>query len=226
MSQFLEFIKNNYLHAVPIVFIGTLATAIVIERTRALIWIYPMKNIIRFFEKIRDQVMLDRIADALSLCEHYQSKLVAQVVKEALLRVNQPESMILDGLQIAVSEAIQKVQKRTSFLSMMANVSTLLGLLGTVVGLVTSFEAVGSISLQQRSSQLATGISTAMNATLLGLGVAIPCMIAFSFLMNRTNRLNVEIDQSAIRILDILKQRYITAEAEVTQEIHSKSSRA
>ena len=51
-----------------------------------------------------------------------------------------------------------------------------------------------------------------MNATMLGLGVAIPCMVAFSFLMNRTNRLIGDVDGAAVRALDILKQRYYAAE--------------
>ena len=51
-----------------------------------------------------------------------------------------------------------------------------------------------------------------MNATMMGLGVAIPCMVAFSFLMNRTNWLSVQIDQSAVRIMDIIRQRYYAAD--------------
>jgi biopolymer transport protein ExbB/TolQ len=51
-----------------------------------------------------------------------------------------------------------------------------------------------------------------MNATMLGLAVAIPCMIAFSFLMNRTNRLVAEVDQSAMQAMDILKQKFYAAQ--------------
>jgi hypothetical protein len=95
-----------------------------------------------------------------------------------------------------------------------ANVATLLGLLGTIAGLIHSFEAVGHADAQQKAALLAAGISTAMNATMLGLGVAIPCMVAFSFLVNRQNQLIGDVDQSAVQILDILKQRYYAAENE------------
>ena len=70
----------------------------------------------------------------------------------------------------------------------------------------------GHADAQQKSALLAAGISTAMNATMLGLAVAIPCMVAFSFLMNRTNQLTSDIEQSAVRAMDILKQRYYAAE--------------
>ena len=95
---------------------------------------------------------------------------------------------------------------------MLANVATLLGLFGTIAGLVTSFQAIGTSDAQERAELLAIGISQAMYATMLGLGVAIPCMVGFSFLMNKTNKLLSEVETSAVQILDIIKQRYFAAE--------------
>src|SRR3954462_1203452 len=211
MSIF-EFLRGNFLHVVPFLVVGVIAAAIILERTWALVVHYPMKHVPQFFDKLRDLIMADKLAEAISLCDRYRSKPVAHVVREALLRAHQPEPLIQDGLEIAVSEASEQIQKRTSYLSSIANVSTLLGLFGTIVGLIRSFEAVGTAAAQQRSALLAAGISTAMNATMLGLAVAIPCMIAFSFLMNRTNRLNSEVDRSAIRILDLINQRFYSAD--------------
>ena len=150
--------------------------------------------------------------EAIAFCERYRSKLIAQVVREGLLRAHQPESLIEHGLEIAIGEASEKVQARTGFLATIANVATLMGLFGTIIGLIASFEAVGAASAQQRSALLAQGISTAMNATMMGLGVAIPCMLAYAFLMNKANRLNAELDQSAVRTLDLLKQRYFASD--------------
>jgi biopolymer transport protein ExbB/TolQ len=207
MSNLVDFLKENFFHVAPILVAGGFGIVIVIERSLALIWTYPLNNSGRFFDKIRDFVMADQLVEALTYCEEFRNKPVAQVAKEALLRANRPESLIEDGLQLAVSEASEKVTNRTPYLATIANVSTLLGLLGTIVGLIRSFDAIGSASAQQRSALLAAGISTAMNATMLGLGVAIPSMIAFAVLINRTNRLNNAIDQAAVRMLDILKQR-------------------
>jgi biopolymer transport protein ExbB len=211
MSLF-EFLKGNFFHVAPILVVGAIAAAIILERTWALVYHYPMKHVPQFFDKLRDLVMADKLAEAISLCDRYKTKPVAHVVREALLRAHQPEPLIQDGLEIAVSEASEQIQKRTSYLSSIANVATLLGLLGTIVGLIKSFEAVGSAAAQQRSALLAEGISTAMNATMLGLAVAIPCMIAYSFLINRTNRLNSEVDRSAVRILDLINQRFYSAD--------------
>lgn len=217
MENFFDFVRNNLFHTAPLLLVGGFAVAIIIERWQALFVTYPMKNANGFFNVIRDMVMADRIAEAIALCDRYKTKPVAGVVREALLRAHQPEELIEDGLVIAVGESLEKIQKRTAFLSTVANVATLLGLFGTIVGLVHSFEAMGTASAQQRSAVLSNGISTAMNATMLGLAIAIPCMLAFGFLMNRTNRLNAEVEQAASRVLDMLKQRFYSVESPAGQ---------
>lgn len=212
MGSFIDFLRANFWHAAPVLVIAAIAVAIILERFQALSLLYPMRNRDGFFEKIRDLVMSDQVAEAIALCDRYGNKPVARVVREGLLRAHQPEALIEDGLEIAVSEAHQKISKRTPFLATFANVATLMGLFGTIIGLIRSFEAVGAVQAQQRAALLASGISTAMNATMLGLGVAIPCMIAYAFLMNRTNRLSVEVDQSAVKTIDLIRQRYYSAD--------------
>jgi biopolymer transport protein ExbB/TolQ len=214
MAAFIDFLRTNFWHVAPILISGAFATAIILERARALIWGYPLRNSRAFFDKIRDLVMADRLAEAIAYCDQYKGKPSARVVREALLRAHQPEILIEDGLELAVSENGQVITKRTGFLATIANVATLLGLLGTIAGLIESFKAVGDASAQERAAKLANGISTAMNATMMGLAVAIPCMVAFSYLMVRTNKLTTELDQAAIRILDLIRQRYYAAELE------------
>ncbi len=208
MASIAEFLRLHFFHVAPNLLVGILGVAIIIERTKALFWTYPMQGKKKFFERLRELVMEDRISDAVALCNSYASKPIVEIVKEGLIRANQPEETIQDGLALAVGEATQKIQKRTSFLSTIANVATLIGLFGTIAGLIQSFEAVGHADAQQKAGLLAEGISVAMNATMIGLGIAIPCMLAFSFLMNRTNRLGAEIDHAAIKTLDLLRQRF------------------
>lgn len=217
MLNILEFLKTNFFHVAPILVAGIFAFVIALERITAVVIHYPMKDSKAFFERLRDLVMSDRIAEAVAFCDTYRGKPVAMIVREALLRAHEPEVMIEDGLDLAVTDATLMVQKRTQFLGTIANISTLLGLLGTIIGLIHSFEAVGSVSAQQRAALLAAGISTAMNSTMLGLAVAIPCMVAYSYLMNNQNRLIVEIDQAAVRVLDLIRHRHYAAEIEVSR---------
>jgi biopolymer transport protein ExbB/TolQ len=209
---FIEFMKTSFVHVLPIFIAGAIALAIAAERIVALFKRYPIQNLDAFFARITDLVMSDRVSEAVAICDQMPEKPSAQVVKLALLRAHQPEELIENGLGISVNKAAQSIQKRTQFLATIANVATLLGLLGTIAGLISSFEAVGTADASQKSALLANGISTAMNATMLGLGVAIPCMILFSFLMNRTNRLIAEVDQSAMQAMDILKQKFYAAQ--------------
>ncbi len=205
----LDFIKNHFFHALPILLSGAFAIAIILERSKALFQTYPFKNPKAFLDKITELVLSGSTNEAVALCEQYEEKKpLARVVKGALIRAHLPESMIEHGIEFEVGTATQAIQKRTSFLATIANVATLLGLFGTIVGLIQSFEAVGHADPQQKSALLAAGIATSMNATMLGLGVAIPCMVAFSFLVNRATRLVSELEHSSVRILEILKQRF------------------
>src|SRR6185312_15948313 len=105
---------------------------------------YPIQNDEKFFEGIQESVMKGKVAEAVAICDRYHDKPVARVVKTALLRAHQPKELIEDGLALVVEDATQRIQRRTHFLAMLGNVATLLGLLGTIAGLVTSFEAVAT----------------------------------------------------------------------------------
>ena len=215
--SFFDFIKENLIHVLPILLAGAFGIAIVFERVVALYTTYPLRDSDSFFELISKLVMSGKLQDASKECDKYRAKPLAKIVKTGLNRSHLPESVIEDGLHIAVSEATQTILKRTSFLATIANVATLLGLLGTIIGLIHSFEAVGHADAQQKSALLSAGIATAMNATMLGLAVAIPAMIAFSLLVSRSNQLIAEMETSSVKTLDLLKQRFYaveTAEAE------------
>jgi biopolymer transport protein ExbB/TolQ len=223
--DFLTFLKTNFFHVAPILVLGVIALAISLERIHALFFLYPVKNAEEFLSQISKLVMSAKVQDAASWCDQYKDKPMAIIVKAALNRAHLPEGSIQDGLQIAVHQSTQKITKRTSFLATIANVATLLGLFGTIAGLVQSFEAVGHAEAQQKSALLSAGIATAMNATMLGLGVAIPCMMIFSFLMNRSNRLIADLEETSVQVLDVLKQRFYASEfIEKTVEGESRKS--
>lgn len=224
MTDLLNFIGNNIAHIFPLLIAAVFAVAIIVERSIALFVRYPIQNTEAFFAKITALVMNGNVAEAIEVCSAMDAKPAAQVVKQTLLRAHQPEPLIEHGLEMAVGKANQTIQQRTQFLSSIANVATLLGLFGTIAGLIYSFKAVGAADPSQKSILLAEGIATAMNATMLGLGVAIPCMIAFSFLINRSNKLVADIDQAALQTLDVLKQRFYSAEIKAVSPAKSSKS--
>lgn len=198
----IAFIQNNILHIAPILLAAVFAGAVMYERFKALYRRYRMENIDGFFDKVRELVSSGRMNEASALCRQFQGKPAADLIQDALTRAHQPEELIMNSIELARNKWAEKIQKRTSYLATIANVATLLGLLGTIAGLIESFGAVGHADAQQKAVLLANGISTAMNATLLGLGLAVPCMVVFSFFVNQANKLVSELESAGLLILD------------------------
>lgn len=202
--EFFDFIKNNFMHVAPILISGMIALAIIVERAQTLFKTYTIQNTEGFFEKMKELVSKGRINDAAALCNQNSGKPCAELIRSALDRAHQPEELIMNAIEISRNKYAEKIQKRTSYLATIANVATLLGLLGTIAGLIESFAAVGHADPQQKAALLANGISTAMNATMLGLAVAVPCMIVFSFYINKANRLVSELEAAGLMVLDAI----------------------
>ncbi len=99
-----------------------------------------------------------------------------------------------------LAQEISQIDRRTGFLAMYGNVSTLLGLLGTIVGMIHSFAAVASANPADRAMMLSKGISEAMNCTAFGLITAIPALVAYAYFQNRTDRLVSELTESTTEI--------------------------
>jgi biopolymer transport protein ExbB/TolQ len=100
----------------------------------------------------------------------------------------------------ALSAELSLIDRRTGFLAMFGNVATLLGLLGTITGMIHSFAGVASANPADRATLLSKGISEAMNCTAFGLIVAIPALVAFAVFQNRTDRIVSEITEATSRI--------------------------
>jgi biopolymer transport protein ExbB len=100
------------------------------------------------------------------------------------------------------------LDKRVGYLSMLGNVATLTGLLGTITGMIKSFAAVSSADAADKAQLLSKGISEAMNATAYGLIVAIPALVAYAILQNRANTLSEDLNQAALKAYNWLSFAY------------------
>lgn len=99
-----------------------------------------------------------------------------------------------------LSAEISMIDKRTGFLAMFGNVSTLLGLLGTITGMIQAFASVSQASPVDRATMLSKGISEAMNCTAFGLIVAIPALVAYAIFQNKTDKIVTELTESVTQI--------------------------
>lgn len=103
-----------------------------------------------------------------------------------------------------VSVETEKLDQRTGFLAMLGNVGTLLGLLGTVVGMIKAFSSIANVNPAEKSALLTEGVALAMNTTAYGLIMAIPALIMFAVLNNRSQKLQEDLNQGSTKIYNWL----------------------
>ena len=153
----------------------------------------------KFVNKIIEFIQSGKVSSAVDLCRISNAALPT-ITKAGLQEYNKGPKEIQSAFELAAMSEIPKLEKRTHYLSMIANVATLLGLLGTIVGLIQSFQAVAGADSSQKAALLSAGISVAMNTTAFGLMVAIPSMVFHSYIQSKTNSIIDEINESIARI--------------------------
>lgn len=152
---------------------------------------------------IRKFVVGNELPSAIQVCTESPSML-ALVMKNGLKRANQSKDQVQDAIEATILEVVPKIEKRLATVALMANVSTLFGLLGTIQGLIQSFQAVAGAEASQKAQLLAMGISTAMNTTALGLLSAISLMMIHAWLAGRGEKMIKEIEENSVKLVDLL----------------------
>lgn len=204
METVIQAFQNGGLFMYPIAIMLIIASAVIIERLYMILFVYR-SDAESLMQEVQRLLLDNNIDGAVKLCNSRKNAAVYQVFKAALVNADRPLDEIQDHVEVATLSVVPKLQKRMPYLFTIANVATLLGLLGTIVGLITTFEAVGSVDGAQKQSLLSAGISTAMNTTAFGLMVAIPCMLTYGFLLNRINSIVDDIEHYSSRLLLLLR---------------------
>lgn len=118
---------------------------------------------------------------------------VARVLAAGMGRLSRGYPEAVEGMQEAGEDENMALEHRLSYLALIGTVAPMLGLMGTVQGMIASFDKIASSAVSPKPSELAEGISTALFTTLIGLGIAVPAMVFYSILKNRIQRLVLEI---------------------------------
>ena len=134
---------------------------------------------------------------------------IARIISNGIAqaRVEVKRSEIEVATEEGLMEVLPAIEKRTHYLGTFSNMSTLLGLLGTVIGLIGSFAALGSADPAEKADLLSKGISEAMNCTAFGLMVAIPSLLLHSYLQSRTTELIDGLEAVAGKFVNTLSAR-------------------
>lgn len=111
------------------------------------------------------------------------------------------------AMEEGVMEAIPQLEKRTQYIATLANIATLMGLLGTIMGLISAFTAVANAAPADKATLLSQSISVAMNTTAFGLMAAIPLLLCHTFLQTKTNEIIDSIEMASVKFLNIVTER-------------------
>lgn len=190
----------------PILIAAVFALAISFERIYYVVFRANI-NGTAFMAQIQKLIMANNIDRAIKVCNREPNAALPRVLKAGLTRANRSEIEIQNAVEEAVLEVFPQINKRSAFLPMLANVATLTGLLGTIQGLIIAFDAVAHASAETKQTLLAAGIATAMYTTAGGLAVAIPTLVLYSIIQNRTTKVMDDIDQFALKTVNLLGAR-------------------
>jgi len=143
---------------------------------------------------------------------------IAQVLSMGLAR--QGAVRRRDDIEIAMEESMMEIvpqlEKRTAYVALGANVATLLGLLGTIMGLIQAFTAVANANPAEKADLLSASISVAMNTTAFGLMVAIPLLVTHTVLTSKTGQIVDGLEMATVKVLNVIttsSRRQVEAEA-------------
>jgi biopolymer transport protein ExbB/TolQ len=184
----------------PILATSVFALAIIVERIYFLAVRYGI-NDSTFLGKIQELVRGGDVDGAIKLCDNTP---VPKVVRAALKSSGRSVRDVQNAVDEAAMEVLPLVERRVHYLAMAANVATLLGLLGTIIGLMQSFNAVAGAEAAQKGAILAKGIAIALNTTAYGLTVAIPCLFFYAFIQSRANNLVEQVDRVAVKMVNMV----------------------
>jgi len=124
-------------------------------------------------------------------------------------RSNAKRELVESAFEAGIMEVMPDLEQRTHYLATFANVATLLGLLGTIIGLIQAFTAVAGAEAAQKADLLSGSISVAMNTTAFGLIVAIPLILTSSYLNNKTAKLVEVLEMSAVKCLNLMDDQAV-----------------
>ena len=201
-SAVLSFFQTGGLFMYPIAVVLTIGLVITLER-----WFFL--SAAKFtnrsaYNKLRPYIE-NRQFDNLLAGARASSAPVSKIIVAALqvMPVSRQRDDVVAAMQEAAFETLPRLEKRTGYLSVLANVATLLGLLGTIIGLIAAFTAVADADPAQKATLLSKSISVAMNTTAFGLISAIPLLLFHALLQNKT--------QQIIESLDVVSIKFVNA---------------
>lgn len=210
-STITKFFQDGGLFIYPIAVVLVIGIIIAAER-----WVFLSREKMRNRKAFDDFLPLLRTTD-IEKMQMYSREVQTPITRIIgcgldMMKVSCQRGDIENSMSEGMLETMPRLEQRTGYLAVLANVATLLGLLGTIIGLISAFTAVAMADPAQKSTLLSQSISVAMNTTAFGLMAAIPLLILHAVIQNKAGAIVNGIEMAAVKFLNIMTlHRFIEA---------------
>jgi biopolymer transport protein ExbB/TolQ len=223
-STVVRFFQEGGVFMWPIVIVLALGLGVAIER-----WVYltmTTANNKLLWNKVTPFLKSGNFSGAMQVTTKSKAA-IAQIMTYGLNRVRSARRRedIEQAMEESLMEVLPRLEKRTHYLATFANLATLLGLLGTIIGLISAFTAVASANPAEKADLLSASISVAMNTTAFGLIVAIPLLLMHMLLQAKTTEIIDSLEMASVKFLNAITERAAEVHAGA-QSGHAKGAAA
>lgn len=206
MSNIVLFFQQGGTFMYPILFVFGLGVAIAIER-----WVYlTMAGASNraLWKRVVPYLKAGNFQQAVGVTSKSKSA-IGKVMTYGLYRVASARRRddIEKAMEESLMEVLPRLEKRTHYLATFANIATLLGLLGTIMGLISAFTAVANANPAEKADMLSGSISVAMNTTAFGLMAAIPLLLIHTLVQTKTNQIIDSLEMASVKFLNAVTER-------------------
>lgn len=203
--EIVKFFQTGGAFMYPILLVLALGLGIAIERFIFLLQTQSKTR--KIWRQLVPMLKAQDINRAVKLTETVKTPLATMLnYGFARKKSSAPRDVIESAMEEGMMEVMPDLEERTHYLATFANIATLLGLLGTIIGLIQAFTAVAAADPAEKADLLSSSISVAMNTTAFGLMAAIPLILIHSYLVTKTSRLVDNIEMAAVKCLNLITE--------------------
>jgi biopolymer transport protein ExbB len=204
-SMIVNFFQEGGVFMYPIVVVLALGLAIAVER-----WVYltlTKSNNKSLWNKVTPYLKQGNFQGAMQITSKSKAA-IGQIMTYGLNRVRSARRRedVEQAMEESLMEVMPQLEKRTHYLATFANIATLLGLLGTIIGLINAFTAVSNANPAEKADMLSASISVAMNTTAFGLMVAIPLLLVHTVLQSKTTAIIDSLEMASVKFLNAITE--------------------
>lgn len=202
-TTIVRFFQDGGFFMYPIMVIFAIGIAIAIERY---VYLSMSKSSSRkMWDQLLPLIQKGKMAKAMAMASKSRGAM-GKILNYGFSRANTSRRRedIETAMEEGLMEMVPRLEKRTHYIATFANIATLLGLLGTIIGLIRAFTAVSNANPAEKADLLSASISVAMNTTAFGLMAAIPLLLVYTVLQSKTTELIDSLEMAAVRFLNAI----------------------